>query len=349
MTARVEPVSLRLDPPLETARETLRTRRGLLFRVETGPGGIGESAPLPPFTESLAESRAVLNRAADAYRETGWRGALAAVSETTAGRLRHPAARHAVTEALLDWRGKHTDQSVARLLGGTASTVPVNATVGDSPPAETARQVEQAQAAGFPAVKVKVGRGSVKRDLDRLRRARERVGSGLELRADANGAWTLESAREFLEGATGLDLAYVEQPLPVDRTWAHANLRDGPPIALDESLREHPVATLLAADLAQYYVLKPMALGGIDRAWSCAHRIRRADAQSVVTSIVESVVGRTGAVHLAGALADPLPAGLATAGLIETDLGPDPAPVEKGQIRVPDGPGLGLGEVGSRG
>ena len=97
MTARVEPFSLRLDPPLETARETLRTRDGLLFRVETGPGGSGESAPLRPFTESLAESRAALDRAADAYRESGWRGALAAVSETTAGQLRFPASRHAVT------------------------------------------------------------------------------------------------------------------------------------------------------------------------------------------------------------------------------------------------------------
>mgnify|MGYP006294670085 FL=1 len=196
---------------------------------------------------------------------------------------------------------------------------------------------------------MKVGRGAVKRDLDRLRRARERVGPDLELRADANGAWTLAAAREFFDGATGLDLAYVEQPLPVEQTWAHADLEGGPPIALDESLREHPVATLLAADLAQYYVLKPMALGGIDRAWGCAHRIKRADTEPVVTSIVESVVGRTGAVHLAGALADSLPAGLATAGLIETDLGPDPAPVEAGQIRVPDGPGLGLAEVGTRG
>ncbi|MFB6110866.1 MAG: mandelate racemase/muconate lactonizing enzyme family protein [Halodesulfurarchaeum sp.] len=348
MTARVDPFELRIDPPLETARETLHTRRGLLFRVESSPGGIGESAPLEPFTESLEASRTALDRAVEGFAETGWRGALRIVSETAAGRLRWPAARHAVSQALLDWRARHAGRSVAGLLGGSQSSVPVNATVGDGDPAETAARVERAQAAGFPAVKVKVGRGSVGRDLDRLRRVRERVGGSVELRADANGAWDLEAASRFLEGAAGLDLAYVEQPLPVDRTWAHAELDAGPPIALDESLSEHSVQALLAADLGAHYVLKPMALGGIDLGWGAAHRIRRAGARATVTSIVESVVGRTGAVHLAGALADPPAAGLSTADLIETDLGPDPAPVADGQIRVPSGPGLGV-EVITRG
>jgi len=55
----------------------------------------------------------------------------------------------------------------------------------------------------------------------------------------------------------------------------------------------------------------------------------------VVTTTVDGVVARTAAVHVAAAIPDVAPCGLATAELLAEDLGPDPAPVDDGRISVP--------------
>ncbi|MFB6086787.1 MAG: mandelate racemase/muconate lactonizing enzyme family protein [Halodesulfurarchaeum sp.] len=348
MSATVDPFELALDPPLQTARETMDTRRGMLFRVASDPPGIGESTPLLPFTESRSVSRRALERAAEAFETAGWREAFGVVSHTGNGRLRFPAARHAVSLSYLDHRGRKAGQPLYRFLGGDpVESIPVNVTLGDGRPEETARAAETARDEGFEAIKVKVGRGSLERDLARLRAVRERVGPGVELRADANGAWKLPQARSFLERVKPLDLSHIEQPLAPDSTEDHARLRGmGTPIALDESLGKFGVRELLEWGAADVFVLKPMALGGIDVARGSATRIRRAGAESVVTSIFEGVVGRTGAVHLAASLPGHPPAGLATASRFVSDLGPDPAPVRDGSISPPSEPGLGVREVG---
>lgn len=347
MTAIVEPYELGLDPPLRTGRETIETRCGLLFRAGSDPPGIGDSAPLQPFTESFAASRRALERAAEAFERDGWQGALSVVSAATDGRLQFPAARHAVSLAHLDREARKAGVPLYRFLGGEpVDSVPVNATVGDGSPEATATAAATAQANGFQTVKVKVGKKGVDRDLDRLRAVRDRVGDEIVLRADANGAWELAEARSFLVEAEPLELAYLEQPLASEEGTAHAELRTmGTPIGLDESLTDAGVTRLLEADAADVFVLKPMALGGVDVARVLVAQIHQASAEAVVTSIFESVVGRTGAIHLAASLPDLPPGGLATGDRFVTDLGPDPAPVRNGSIVPPAVPGLGVAEV----
>lgn len=347
MSTTIESFELTLDPPLQTARETLHTRRGVLFQVGTDPTGLGEATPLHPFTESFEACKQALERATKAYTDAGWPGAFRVVSETSTGRLRYPAARHAVSLAALDLEAKQRKTPLYRLLGGqTNERVPVNSTVGDGTPTETAVRAGIARRAGFQAIKLKVGAGSIERDVRRLRSVRDEVGSRIELRADANGAWNRADAEQFLTEIASLGLSYVEQPLPVEQTRAHGQLRgSGTRIALDESLAETAVTTLLREDVADVYVLKPMAIGGIDIARGLTKRVRQAGAIPVISSIFEGVVGRMGAVHLAGSLADLPPSGLGTAERFETDLAPDPAPVRNGGIEPPTAPGLGIETV----
>jgi L-alanine-DL-glutamate epimerase-like enolase superfamily enzyme len=60
----------------------------------------------------------------------------------------------------------------------------------------------------------------------------------------------------------------------------------------------------------------------------------------VVTTTVDAAPARTAAVHVASTIPDVRPCGLATAGALESDLVPDPAPVESGTVAVPAGPGV---------
>jgi L-alanine-DL-glutamate epimerase-like enolase superfamily enzyme len=97
---------------------------------------------------------------------------------------------------------------------------------------------------------------------------------------------------------------------------------------------------VLAADAADVLVLKPMALGGPDRTLDAARAARDAGADAVVTTTIDGVVARLGALHVAAAVPEVPACGLATGSLLAEDLAPDPAPVRDGSMAVPGGPGL---------
>ena len=333
MSLAVEPFELELRRPLSTAAGEIRERRGLLVRVEAaGVVGVGEATPLPGWTESLETCREALERAAAVA--PAWESALARVDDA-------PAARHGLSLALADARARAADTPLATHLveGPPADTVAVNATVGDGSPEETADAVVAATGEGYGTVKLKVGIGPVDRDVERVRAARTR--SDATLRADANGAWDRSGAEQFLD-AVGDELEYVEQPLPAAELGGLAALRTRGSVAVDESLAERGVDAALAADAADVYVLKPMALGGLDRTLAAGRAVRAAGASVVVTTTIDAVVARTAAVHLAAALRIDRACGLGTADLLAADLGPDPTPVERGEIRLSDRAGLGI-------
>jgi L-alanine-DL-glutamate epimerase-like enolase superfamily enzyme len=88
-------------------------------------------------------------------------------------------------------------------------------------------------------------------------------------------------------------------------------------------------------------VLKPMVLGGPDRAVEAAQNCRAADIDPVVSTTIDAVVARVGAVHVAAAIPDVRACGLATGERLATDLARDPTSVSDGRITVSQEPGLG--------
>ncbi len=318
--------------------------------------GVGEAAPLPGWTESPSACESALRGVGT--DDGGLRPD--ALDRIDPGET--PAARHGLALALADAAARGEGRSLAAHLSAArdlptpAASVPVNATVGDGDPEATAAAVERAVDDGFDCVKVKVGARSLDADVERLRAVREAVGDGVALRADANGAWDRATAGAAVDRLAPLDLAYVEQPLPADDLDGSAALREGRgdrdrdaddedggsavPIALDESLARRDLDTVLAADAADVVVLKPMALGGPDRVLAAAKRARAAGVEPVITTTIDAVVARTAAVHVAAAVPDVAPCGLATASLLADDLAPDPCPVADGEASVPNGPGL---------
>ncbi|MDS0292836.1 mandelate racemase/muconate lactonizing enzyme family protein [Halogeometricum luteum] len=351
---RLERFSLRLADPLETANGPIEAREGFLVRVG-GPGGdggraedgdedgngdgpasgLGEATPLPGWTESLDDCRAALDGGNP--------------DATT------PAARHGVSLARADADARRAGERLCDRLAaegpfdsdGVTDAVPVNATVGDGTSEETADAVRDAVDEGFDAVKVKVGAREAAADRERLRAARD-AAPDAELRADANGAWDRETAEEMLDAAADLGFAYVEQPLSAENLSGLASLRGrGVGVGVDESLASHSAREVLAADAADVLVLKPMALGGPDRTLDAARAARDAGADAVVTTTIDGVVARLGALHVAAAVPDVRACGLATGSLLAEDLGPDPAPVRDGEMTVPEGPGLAGGALDS--
>jgi muconate cycloisomerase len=91
--------------------------------------------------------------------------------------------------------------------------------------------------AGFKQVKLKVGIPGTS-DVKRTRRTRRWLGGKMDLRIDANEAWTAAEAAERIRALEPFGVTSVEQPVPHEKVAALAEVRKQvkTPIMLDESL-----------------------------------------------------------------------------------------------------------------
>ncbi len=352
---RVTAFDLPFARPFTTASGVYTRRRGWLVRIgdaSSPPVGYGEAAPLPGHGgEPLADVRpaiAALARILAAAPPPGddSREALTSLAAELSAAVPHaPCAVAAVVTALADRAARRSGLPLARWLDASATAgVDVNATIGAVPPAEAAERARAAVAAGFRTLKLKMGDGPV--DIARARAVRAAVGPTVRLRGDANGGWSEDSARCKLAALAPLDLAFVEQPTAASDVAALARLHawSPVPIAADEALLPPlgPGAeALLQTQAASVWVLKPALLGGPFVAMDLAQRAAAAGIEVVITTALDAAVGRRMAMHVASAITGRRHAdGLATAGFLAEDVGPD-TPIEAGRVHVFD---LGLAD-----
>lgn len=321
-----------------------------------GCSGMGEATPLPAYGgETLRRTRQVLARFARRWPrlQVGVDAAGELPGFTAAGA--GPLARFALSTALADLRARRRGISLARALqthgeGAPAESVPVNTLLTARRLGVLAAEAAAAVERGEHTLKLKVGRGGMGEDLDRLAAVRGAVGFQVALRADANAAWDEAEAERRLCAFKPFDLEYVEQPLPVPDLAGMARLRRraGVRLAADEALRSaEDVERVLAAEAADVVVLKPALLGGLGPARRAALCAGRAGVPVVLGSLLDGAVAQAACLQLAAGLV----ASLGPGGLLACGLSPTPglrgdvaAPLRAraGRIALPARPGLGI-------
>jgi len=132
-----------------------------------------------------------------------------------------------------------------------------------------AQKIEQ----GFRVIKLKIGGINFEDELDLISDIRSRFSaSDLELRLDANGAFTTDNALERLDTLSKFGIHSLEQPIKAGQAEAMTTIcRESPiPIALDEELiglRSYEEKVKLVETIKPaYLVLKPALCGGFDDA-----------------------------------------------------------------------------------
>ncbi len=128
----------------------------------------------------------------------------------------------AIDTALWDLAGKAAGIPTYKLLGYDHRDIRVYASGGYyscDDPSDVSKAVEQIQGyieCGYPAVKMKVGKLPVRKDIERVRRIRECIGDSIDIMVDANQAWNIVDAIRFCDGVRDLGIGFVEEPLPPD-------------------------------------------------------------------------------------------------------------------------------------
>lgn len=332
---------LPLREPLVTGRGAVGHRAGVLVKLADGDfAGWGEASPLPGWSLiGLEATEADLERARFQIKA----GGEPALAEAVQALAESPHARAGLAGAWADLRARRNGLPLARELApGAASSVAVNALVAAADPDEVESQAAAAASAGHACAKLKVAAADPGADIDRVRAARSGLGSGPELRLDANGAWDRPTARRVLRAVEPLDVSYCEEPVPGLEAMADLGRDAAVPAAADESMRTRADAERALGLGLGVLVVKPQALGGPDIALAVASLAAEAGARAVVTSFADSAVGLAHALHAAAAADRGEAHGLATAGRLAQDTA-EPPPVVAGRMDLPPSEGLGLG------
>jgi L-alanine-DL-glutamate epimerase-like enolase superfamily enzyme len=123
----------------------------------------------------------------------------------------------ALDGALWDLLGKTTQLPLYRLLGGARDRVPAYHSGGLWLSSSQNELIEEAQgfvAAGFKALKMRLGNPDPAMDIARVRAVREAIGPHIELMADANQGLTESQAIRLGRALEAFDLTWLEEPLP---------------------------------------------------------------------------------------------------------------------------------------
>ncbi|GLW08504.1 racemase [Microtetraspora sp. NBRC 13810] len=166
------------------------------------------------------------------------------------------------------WDLRCGERGLADVLGRRRDSVPVYGSGVNRhySPEELVAQAERWAAAGYPAVKIKVGRDDLREDVERVAAVRRAVGPDTLLMVDANQRWDLLRARRAIAELEPYGLHWVEEPLPADDLAGQVRLRESVrvPIALGESLYTvyefRDLLTAGACDVVQPNVVR---VGGI--------------------------------------------------------------------------------------
>jgi o-succinylbenzoate synthase len=351
MRARVYPLRLEFVHPLKTARATYAARDGFVMNLldEAKRGGRGEAMPLPEFgTESREDCERLLGEYMYALRGRDIPETLEGLTESLRHLTGHPAARHAVEQALLDLLARRRGLPLSQLLSEEArEEVQVNALLGAATPELLALEARRAVAEGYETLKIKVGGRPLAEDVARLFAVREAVGPDVRLRVDPNGAWTESEAVLALNALKQFRLELCEQPVAAGElealrrmsTWAPCRLAADESLAVPGAVR----ALLDNTPTVNILVLKPMVLGGLLPTLEVAREAARKGLDAYVTSSLDGVVARAGAAHLAAALpSGRYASGLGVGHLFKDEPENHPFRPVRGRILLPRTPGQGV-------
>lgn len=319
MTAKYYQYILNFKRPGGTSRGVLHKKETFILEVfENDKKGIGECGlfrglsydDVPEYEEKLKWLCENINEDYEFLKEE----------------LRHfPSIWFGYEQALLNIKNGSDIYFPSNFTEGNAS-IKINGLIWMGSTEFMEEQIEEKLKLGFDCIKLKIGTdwNSEKKILKELRE--KFPAEKLELRVDANGAFSFEEAKEVLKELSDLKIHSIEQPIKAGNTEQMKLLcaETATPIALDEELigvvNASEKIKLLETIKPQYIILKPSLVGGFS---GCDEWISAAENFGIdwwITSALESNIGLNAIAQYTFTKGNPLPQGLGTGSLFTNNF-----------------------------
>ena len=285
-------------PGLSNAKTEIDTisRLYLLIEDESGLTGIGEASPMRGYSpDFISDCNVTLSHFLPLFmdRQISSPEDIATIAAAFPPAL--PSARFALETALLDLLARCRSIPLWALFVTQDAPVRVNALLSENQFEEHARNLFES---GIRTFKIKVGkRKNFRNEISQLKWLRDTFGDDIEIRLDANGAFTDSNLVHKLNELSRYRPEYIEEPTPFT-VLVPGKLPI--PYAFDESLAQmkNPYA-ITAHPMCNALVLKPTLLGGFFQALKLARLAKETSRKVVITHMFESLPGYLASVHLA--------------------------------------------------
>jgi o-succinylbenzoate synthase len=339
MRLEYKPYTLDFKFDAGTSRGTMRKRKIWLLDLHE-PGnpsnGRGEVAPLWRLsaeteeevveqlekTQKLIAKSAVPDSLEDCYRlANDLSGGIASI-------------RMGLEMAYIDWLHDGLGVWFPSDFTDRKKEIPINGLIWMNTAEHMKQQAEEKLEAGFKCLKMKIGAIDFDKELEVLSHIRK-LDPSIEVRVDANGAFSTSEVLSKLNRLNEFDLHSIEQPILPGQLEAMSLIASRSPvaIALDEELIGVADKKELLEDIKpDYIVLKPSLLGGFQET---AEWISLAKTQKIgwwITSALESNLGLSAITQFAALYDVKEYQGLGTGSLFHNNL-EERTKVENGYIK----------------
>ena len=155
-----------------------------------------------------------------------------------------------------------------------------------------------------PVVKMKVGRDTLRNDIERINTVLAGSEFTGQLRLDANQQWAQEDIETLCKAVDCTRIQWLEDPIANTDAYKNWPSYSAIPLALDESLYQqpNPHSNFPIVGLpVRALILKPTILGQ-GRFWHYVHEAKKYNVQTVISSSFEGPVGMTSLHDLANKL-----------------------------------------------
>jgi len=283
--AKYRRVMLRFKEPAITSRATMTEKETYLLKIsdtsDPDVHGVGE---VPIFRGLSAEDTPEFENILDDFVKNFSLDKIPEISSI----------RFGVESALMNLKYLHT-----AAVGSDFSYL-INGLIWMGDKVAMAERIKRKLELGFRCIKLKIGGINFEDELELLRYVRNQFGrESLELRLDANGAFSPANALVRLEQLSHFGIHSIEQPIKAGQYSEMAEIiRKTPiPIALDEELigfsSEEHKQFIISTLKPHYIILKPSLCGGFGEAEKWIGIAKKNEVGWWVTSALESNIGLT--------------------------------------------------------
>jgi len=256
-------------------------------------------------------------------------------------------AKSAVDMALHDLMGKSLGVPTCDLIGGRYhEEFEMVGGMGIEEPNKMAEMAEEFVKQGHKTIKIKIGEGSLDKDVERVRAVREAIGDSIKLRVDANAWYSRADAIRVIKRIVKYNLENIEQPLP---EWdfegmAAITARVDTPIMADESVHDlwsaYRIVKNKVADIIKIKIAK---IGGFYKAQQVINLCEAAGVPVVLGNGINTSILGSAELNLACSHKQIVQGGeFVGPAKLKEDVVKEPLVMKDGKYVLRDKPGLGI-------
>jgi len=292
MKATLDRIDLQFITPGQTSRGVLYNKPSWIIHITDGTRrGRGECSVIPG-----------LNPEYDTSYETKIKEVINRINRDDIPSLAelddYPSIRFGLETALIDIKNNEQGILFPSAFTDGKEGIRINGLIWMGSKAEMKERIREKLDAGFRVLKLKVGSLAFPQELELLREIRKAFSPDvLEIRLDANGAFSFDDAIDKLERLSEHHIHSIEQPIKAGAWNDMASICQGSPIpvALDEELIDikdsQSMDQMLKIIKPRYIILKPSLTGGLAKSMEWIEKATDMGIGWWATSALESNIG----------------------------------------------------------